>query len=81
MIAGVLGLEALESERMTLSEQEWLAQWGHESLYADDRPHLLYPSVWRWFRAEGIALPMTKIVCPSERARRLHEHEKMWAVV
>lgn len=63
---------------MGLSAREWLALWGWGHLDPNEKPHLRYPSVWRWFQAEGVPCPFTLIVDPTDRERRQEEHQQLW---
>lgn len=63
---------------MGLSAREWLALWGWGDLSPDKNPHLRYPSVWRWVRAEGVSLPFSRIGNPVERERRQREYMELW---
>jgi hypothetical protein len=63
---------------MGLSAREWLALWGWGDLSPDEKPHLRYPSVWRWARAEGVTLPLTRIADPADRRRRQRESLELW---
>jgi hypothetical protein len=63
---------------MGLSAREWLALWGWGDLSPDEKPHLCYPSVWRWVRAERVTLPLPRIVNPAERERRQREYTELW---
>ena len=63
---------------MGLSAREWLALWGWGDLSPDNMPHLRYPSVWRWVRAEGVPLPLPRIADPAERQRREREYLELW---
>jgi hypothetical protein len=62
---------------MSLSAREWLALWRWGDLTPDEKPHLQYPSVWRWFQAEGVPLPLRRIADPTERERRQKEYEEL----
>ncbi len=64
---------------MGLSAREWLALWRCGELSPDDKPHLRYPSVWEWIRAEGVPLPLPSIPDPDERERRQREYRELWA--
>jgi len=46
---------------MGFSAREWLALWRWGDLTPDEKPHLRYPSVWRWFQAEGVPIPLRRI--------------------
>lgn len=63
---------------MGLSAREWLALWRWDDLSPDEKPHLRYPSVWRWFQAEGVPCPLTLITDPGERKRRQREYGELW---
>jgi hypothetical protein len=62
---------------MGLSVREWLALWGWGDLSPDEKPHLRYPSVWRWFQAEGVPCPLTLIADLAERKRREREYGEL----
>ncbi len=62
---------------MALSPNEWLALWGWGELSPAEKPHLRYPSVWRWFQAEGVPIPLGRIADPAERQRRLREYDEL----
>src|SRR5438067_2372593 len=66
-----------EGAPMGLTAREWLALWRWGDLSPDDRPHLRYPSVWGWFRAEGVPLPLHQIADPAERGRRQPEYTEL----
>jgi hypothetical protein len=63
---------------MGLSAREWLALWRWGDLSPDEKPHLRYPSVWRWFQAEGVPIPIAHITDRAERERRLREYDELW---
>src|SRR5262249_3630270 len=63
---------------MGLSGREWLTLWKWGGLSLDEQPHLGCPSVWRWFRAEGVPLPLPQIANPVERKRRQREFMELW---
>jgi hypothetical protein len=63
---------------MGLSAREWLARWRWGDLSPEGKLHLRYPSVWRWFQAEGVPIPLTRIADPAERARRQREYDELW---
>src|SRR4051812_20563600 len=63
---------------MGLSAREWLTLWAWGDLSPDEKPHLHYPSVWRWFKAEDVPYPLTLIVDSTERARRQQEYRELW---
>jgi hypothetical protein len=63
---------------MGFCAREWLALWGWGDLSPDEKPHLRYPSVWRWLQAEGVPLPLACLADPDERARRQREYEELW---
>jgi hypothetical protein len=76
--AGELDVRPTEGLRMGLSAREWLALWEWGDLSPDRKPHLRYPSVWRWLRAERVPLPLTHIADPAERQRRQREYQELW---
>jgi hypothetical protein len=63
---------------MGLSAREWLALWEWDDLSPDEKPHLLYPSWWRWFSAERVPCPLSRIADPAERQRREREYRELW---
>jgi hypothetical protein len=63
---------------MGLSSRELLDLWGWGDLSPDDKPHLRYPSVWRWARAEGVTFPLPAIADAAERKRRQREYKELW---
>jgi hypothetical protein len=63
---------------MVLSATEWIALWRWGDLLPDEKPHLRYPSVWRWFQAEGVPIPLPAIADPAERERRQREYRELW---
>jgi hypothetical protein len=63
---------------MGLSAREWLTLWRWGDLLPDEKPHLRYPSVWRWFQAEGVPCPLTLIADPAEQERREREYWELW---
>lgn len=63
---------------MGLSAREWLALWRWDDLSPDEKPHLRYSSVWRWFHAEDVPCPLTLIADSAERKRRQREYEELW---
>jgi len=63
---------------MGLTAREWLALWRWGDLSPDEKPHLRYPSEWRWFRAEGVPPLLSQIPDPAERKRRQREHLELW---
>jgi hypothetical protein len=62
-----------------MSTREWLALWRCGDLSPDDKPHLRYASVWQWFRAENVPLPLSSIADPAERERRQREYRELWS--
>lgn len=64
---------------MGMSPREWLALWGCGDLSPNDKPHLRYASLWRWFRAENVPIPLPSIADPAERERRQREYRELWA--
>jgi hypothetical protein len=63
---------------MGLTAREWLALWGRSDMSHDEKPHLRYPSIWRWLRTEGVPIPIPRIADTTERKRRQQECEELW---
>src|SRR5262245_55674304 len=73
-----LGRSAPEGAPMGLTAREWLARWRWGDLSPDTKPHLRYPSVWRWLQAQGVPCPLTLITDRVERERRQRQHVELW---
>lgn len=59
---------------MGLSAGQWLALWNWSDLDPNEKRHLCYPSVWRWFQVEYVPRPFALIANPTEREWRQREY-------
>ena len=63
---------------MVLNALDWLIHWQWSDLSPGEKPHLRYPSVWKWIQAEGVQLPLTSISDLIEREKRQREYTELW---
>ena len=62
---------------MGISARELLDLWPDGDQSPAEKPHLRYPSVWRWFQAERVPCPLSGIRNRAERERRQREHGEL----
>jgi hypothetical protein len=62
---------------MAISARELLDLWPEGDQSPAAKPHLCYPSEWRWFQAEGVPCPFSLIADPVERERRQREYGEL----